>query len=298
MENDRFKLNVLYYKVLVTLCLFLINTDAVANGRINWMTFGQIPAYISKGDYKNKGFIDQTVQMVHKKALKDFDLKFVQVNHKRFNIMARQKGNCYIGWKTFSDHRIFSKPIFIWYPSGIIIHKRNKAAFGSNDKIFSLKKLLKNTDLMLGVIDEFAYSQEIQTLLNKYRGTDHVYFMKSSTMQVNLKMLLGRGIDYTIGWPSQPIVEEKLNHLKNDFLFYNVEEDQKYLYIGVSCSNCEDGKRVIDRINLLFSNEEALLEVLSFIKQWVVLSEQHEALYKETILQEKKNSKVIHMKYP
>ena len=262
------------------------------------MTFGQIPAYISTGKYKNKGFIDQAIRLIHEKALKDYDLEFFQVNHKRFNIMAMKKGNCYIGWKTFSDHRLFSKPMFIWYPSGIIIHKRAQAAFGPEGAILSLESILENPDLTLGVIDEFAYSPEIQALLHKYRGTNHVYFMKSSTMQVNLKMLLGRRVDYTIGWPSQPIVEEKLNHVKNDFLFYNVEEDQKYLYIGVSCSSCEEGKQVIDRVNTLLSDKDVLFEILSFIKQWVVLSEQHKTLYRETVLLGKENPKVIHMTYP
>jgi uncharacterized protein (TIGR02285 family) len=212
--------------------------------------------------------------------------------------MARQKGNCYIGWKTFSDHRIFSKPMFIWYPSGIIIHKRTQAAFGPEGSILSLTDMLRNPDLTLGAIDEFAYSPEIQTLLSDYRGTDHVYFLSSSAMQVNLKMLIGRRVDYTIGWPSQPIVEEKLNQVKNDFLFYNVEEDQNYLYVGVSCSNCEDGKRVIERVNTLLSDKDVLVEILSIMKQWVVMSEQHKTLYRETILLGKKDPKVIHMKYP
>ncbi len=296
MKNDRIMLNC--FKFSAVLCLLLISTAAVAKQQIDWMTFGQIPAYISTGEYKNKGFIDQTIQMIHEKALKDYDLEFFPVNHKRFNIMALKKGNCYIGWKTFSDHRLFSKPMFIWYPSGIIIQKRTQAEFGPEGSILSLKKILGNPDLTLGVIDEFAYSPEIQRLLPDYRGADHVYFMSSSAMQVHLKMLVGRRIDYTIGWPSQPIVEEKLNQVKNDFLFYNVEEDQKYLYVGVSCSNCEEGKRVIDRVNTLLSDKDALLEILSFIKQWVVLSDQHKTLYRETILLEKKNPKVIHMKYP
>lgn len=115
--------------------------------------------------------------------------------------------------------------------------------------------------------------------------------MKTSTMQVNLKMLTGRRIDYTLGWPSQPVVEEKLNHLENNFLFYNIKEDQNYLYVGVSCSDCEQGRMVIDRVNTLFSDRDALLNILSFVKQWVMISEQHEALYRETILLKKRIQK-------
>gem|GEM_PF-4703059 len=262
------------------------------------MTFGQIPAYISTGEFKNQGFIDKTIRMIHEKALADVEPRFFQVNHNRFNLMAVKDGNCYVGWKTFENHRVFSTPIFIWYPSGIIIHKRNQARFGPEGSILSLKALLENKDLTLGVIDAFAYSPKIQDLLTAHRGAANIYSMKSSTMQVNLKMLTGRRIDYTIGWPSQPIVEEKLNHLNNEFLFYNVEEDQNYLYVGVSCSDCEQGRRIIDRVNALFTNRDALLEVMSSIRQWVVMSEQHEALYRETILLRKKHPKVIHMTYP
>ncbi|MCG8688572.1 MAG: hypothetical protein MI892_27125 [Desulfobacterales bacterium] len=287
----------LYFFISTLLCLFIIPCTS-AKQQINWLTFGQIPAYISTGEFKNKGFIDQIIQMLQKEALKEFEFNYFQVNHKRFNIMALEKGNCYIGWKTFSDHRLFSKPIFIWYPSGIIIQKQNQSKFGPKGSILSLKKMLKNKALTLGVIDEFAYSPGIQSILTEYRDAPHVYFIKSSTMQVNLKMLVGKRVDYTIGWPSQPIVEEKLNGLKNDFMFYNVEEDQKYLYIGVSCSKCDQGERVINQVNTLFSNKEALLEVKSIIQQWVFMSEQHESLYQEIIFEGKNNPKVIHMKYP
>ena len=276
----------------------LAATHAAANSDITWMTFGQIPAYISTGRFKDQGFMDLTIRMLHEKVLSDFEPVFFQVNHNRFNLMAVEEGNCYIGWKTFENHRIFSTPIFIWYPSGIIIHKRNQSKFGAKGSILSLKKLLENDGLTLGVIDAFAYSPEIQKFLSDYRGRNHVYFMKSSAMQVNLKMLTGRRIDYTIGWPSQPISEERLNHLKNDFMFYNVEEDQNYLYVGVSCSDCDRGRQVIERVNTLFSSRNALAEVMGFVKQWVVMSAQHESLYNETILNKNLHPKVIHMTYP
>ena len=286
------------YLLMILLCFPAGSSSASAKYVLNWMTFGQIPAYIPTGEFKNQGFIDKTIRMLHEKALTDIEPQFFQVNHNRFNLMAVQKGNCYVGWKTFEDKRIFSTPIFIWYPSGIIIHKRNQAIFGPEGSILSLKELQENKELTLGVIDAFAYSPEIQRLLTAYRGADHIYSMKSSTMQVNLKMLTGRRIDYTIGWPSQPMVEEKLNHLDNEFLFYNVEEDQNYLYVGVSCSDCEQGRQIIDRVNTLFADRGALLEVMSNIRQWVVMSEQHEKLYKQTILQKKPHPKVIHMTYP
>lgn len=284
--------------LLAVLSVLLMTPAAFAKQEITWLTFGQVPAYISSGPYQNQGFIDKTIQMIHERALTDFDPEFFQVNHKRFNIMAQKPGNCYVGWKTFSDRRLFSKPICVWYPSGIIIHKRNQAEFGPPGSVLSLKSLLENKALRLGIIDAFAYSPEIQDLLAGYRGAGHVYTIHTSSMQVNLKMLTGKRIHYTIGWPSQPIVEEKLNQVKNDFLFYNVEEDQNYLYVGVSCSNCDKGKQIIERVNTLFADHDALRDVMSLIRQWVVLSPQHETLYRETIFLEKAHPKVVHMTYP
>lgn len=155
---------------LFSLLLFIPGRTAAAKQEITWLTFGQIPAYISTGPFQNQGFMDKTIRMINKKALPEFDTRFFQVNHNRFNMMAVQKGNCYVGWKTFKEHRVFSNPIFIWYPSGIIIHKRNQSAFGPEGSILSLEKLLKNRDLTLGVVDAFAYSPEIQRLLADYRG--------------------------------------------------------------------------------------------------------------------------------
>lgn len=88
-----------------------------------------------------------------------------------------------MGWKTFSRYRYFSDPAMIFFPSGIIIHKKDRELFGKEGPLLSLKELLKNTHLKLGVIDAF---------------------------------------DYLIGWPSQPVVTEKLNQIPSDFIFYNI----------------------------------------------------------------------------
>ncbi len=77
-----------------------------------------------------------------------------------------------------------------------------------------------------------------------------------------------------------------------------IKEDQKYLYIGVSCGKCETGKMIIEKINTLFARKDIQVEVLSYIKEWVLLSKQYKELYNDTIINHNKNPLVEHMVYP
>ncbi len=292
-----------FLKILIVLsvCIltnFLLIESVSAKKSLAWLIPGQIPAYIEEGEYKNQGFIDKAIQLIHENALTDYSPEYIKVNHKRFNVEAKKENNCYFGWKTFAKYRIFSDPITIWFPSGIIVHKRDQNLFGKQGTILSLAELLKNTELKLGVIDSFAYSPEVQEILTGYKDKSHVYFNKSIKMQIDLTMLTTNRFNYTIGWPSQPIVGEKLNNIPNEFLFYNMKEDQNYLYLGVSCGKCETGDLVINRVNKLFQDKKFLFKVMSYIEQWVILSDQYKELHNETILNRKENPQVMHMVYP
>ena len=284
--------------VLFIMAVCLSGHPCMANEPLTWLNFGQIPAYIQKGDYTGKGFIDQTIQWIHKTALTEYEPRYLNVNHKRFNIVAKQKNNCYIGWKTFSDYRTFSDPFAIWFPSGIIIHKKKRGAFGPQGALLSLEDLIQRDDLKLGIIEDFAYAPQVLEILSAHQDAKHVYPNITPAMQIDLTMLLNGRVDYIIGWPSQPIVTEKLYEIPNEFIFYNMKEDQTYLYIGVSCGTCDTGKRVIQKINTMFKNPENFLKAQSFIDEWVVLSDQYKTLFRQTIVERQPHPLVTHMVYP
>ncbi|MCD4674940.1 MAG: hypothetical protein K8S18_02960 [Desulfobacula sp.] len=287
--------------VILFVSIFIITAfrqTCFAKEPLIWLNAGQIPAYIQKGDYKGKGIIDQTIQLIHEVALTEYEPQYLNVNHQRFNIEAKKENNCYAGWKTFSDYRIFSDPFAIWFPSGIIIHQRNRDVFGAEGSILALKNLIQRTDLKLGIVEDFAYSPAVQKILSTQKQKKHVYANRTSSMQIDLTMLLNERVDYIIGWPSQPIVTKKLKKVGNEFVFYNMEEDQAYIYIGVSCGKCETGNKIIEKINAMFQNQENLLKVQSFVEEWVILSNQYKALYQQTIIDKKTNPLVTHMVYP
>lgn len=280
--------------------LFFLSTNTLAGPppTLTWFKTTQVPAYIQEGKYKNQGIADKIIDMINTRALSDFSINIIRMNHKRFNVEVKKPGNCYIGWKTFPEYRLFSEPAFIMYPQGIIVHQKNQALFGDPGETLSLASLLKNPSLKLGVLDEFAYSPGVVALLSRYRNQAHVYFSQAGKSQIDLRMILRDRVHYTLGWPSQPVVSEKLNDIPNKFVFFNIVEDQRYIYMGVSCSNCDTGKTVIQRVNSLLHNKGVLQDIFSYIEDWVMISKQWKALQEQTVFQRRPHPLVVHMTFP
>lgn len=283
----------------VLVFVFLVVSSKIVNAkdRITWLDFGQIPLYIDSGKYEGKGIVNNIINLIHDSGLPDYSPIFQKVNHKRFDIIAKEDDNCYFGWKTFPNERIFSKPFSIWFPSGILVHKKNKQIFGENNKILSLKDLLERGEATLGVVENFAYQQDVRTQLQQHQNKPYVVPINTQNMQIELSMLSNRPIDYLIGWPFQPIVWEKLKGVTNNFLFYNMIEDQTYLYVGVSCSKTKKGEEVISHINELVGQKEFLDTVQHYIAEWVFLSDQYNQLYQQTIIRGEDSPSVQHMEY-
>ncbi len=292
--------NTPFLKTGLILCLILAfsHSPVQAQKSITWMVTKQIPFFITEGEYKGKGANENVIRLISSKALPDFNIEYLLLNHNRFNIEAKKQGNCYFGWKTFPSYRIFSMPASIMFPKGVIINNRDKEYFGPPGKVLSLKNLIENNRFRLGVISSFAYAPEIQLLLKENKDKANIYFNEGSGMEIDLRMLSSGRIDYTIGWPTQPIVSEKLLGIPNEFIFYNIKESQKYFYLGISCSTCETGKLVIERVNALFKQKEILRQMLYLLQQWAHISKQHQALFDKTIIKGQPDPMVVHMKYP
>jgi uncharacterized protein (TIGR02285 family) len=283
------------FKLLIV--LFLLPWNLYAQKTLDWMKFNQIPVNISEGKYKGEGISEKIFDLFKKEIFTDFTIQKLWVNHKRFIIEAKSGNNCYFGWKTFPRYRLFSNPLLIWFPMGIIAHRSAEKKFGSEGTVLSLEKLIQNPDLRIGLARKFAYSPDIQRLMSKYGKNKNIFWEEGNLIQSDLRMILNKRIDYTIGWPMQPVISEKILGVPNEFIYYNIEEDQKYLYIGISCSNSEAGRSVIKRTNDLLKRKDINEKIVESVGRWTILSKQWRELYQSVIIEGQSSPLVVHMEF-
>ncbi len=280
----------------ILILLFFFPLNLCAEKKLDWIKIDQIPFYIAQGEYKGQGLVENIVRLIQKEVLTDFTIQDLWVNHKRFNIEVTRGNNCYLGWKTFPSYRLFSNPGFILFPMGIITHRRNEKKFGPVGTLLSLKKQLQNTHLKIGLVRKFAYTPAIQKLVQAHQKSSNIYF-EEGEIQIDLRMIVNKRIDFTLGWPMQPIVSEKLLKIPNEFIYYNIEEDQRYVYGGISCSKTATGRLVIERVNRLLKRRDISEKVIQYMEEWAYLSKQWRQLYQKTVIAGQKSPLVVHMEY-
>ncbi len=296
LRTDRLKRSMQHWMIWLFILLFLYPFNLNAANKLDWIKIDQIPFYIAQGEYKGQGLIDNIIRLIQKEVLTDFSIQDLWVNHKRFNIEVTRGNNCYLGWKTFPSYRLFSNPALILFPMGIITHRRNEKKFGPVGSLLSLKKQLENTHLKIGLVRKFAYTPAIQKLVQTYQKSSNIYF-EEGEIQIDLRMIANKRIDYTLGWPMQPIVSKKLLNIPNQFIYYNIEEDQRYVYGGVSCSKTDTGRLVIERFNRLLKREDIQKKMIQYMEEWAYLSKQWRQLYQLTVIEGQKSPLVVHMEY-
>ncbi len=284
-------------KLVISLLPILVTLNLSARTQLDWLKFNQIPINIAEGQYKGEGINELILDLFRKEILTDFEIQVLWLNHKRFNVEAKHGNNCYFGWRTFPKYRLFSNPILIWFPMGVIAHSRDAHKFGPPGTVVSLESLLQNQDLRIGLAKVFAYAPGIRRLTKKYADNENIYWEESGLLQSDLRMILNNRIDYTINWPMLPIISESVLGIPNEFVFYNIKEDQKYLYIGISCSKTEAGQIAINRINQLVGRRDILDKIVGFAARWNILSKQWKDLYQQVIIEGKTSPLVVHMDY-
>ena len=297
LKTDRLKKSIRPWAIGVFIILFFYPFNLCAEKKIDWLKFEQIPFYINQGEFKGQGMIENIVRLIQREVLTDFTIQDLWLNQKRFNIEVTRGNNCYLGWKTFPSYRLFTNPGFILFPMGIITHRRNEKQFGPVGTVLSLKKQLEKTHLKIGLIRKMAYTPAIRKLVQLHQKSPHIYFEEGEYSQIDLRMIANRRIDYIVGWPMQPIVSEKLLKIPNEFIYYNIEEDQRYVYGGISCSKTDTGRLVVKRINSLLKRRDISEKIVQYMEEWAYLSKQWQQLYQKTIIEGQKSPLVVHMEY-
>jgi uncharacterized protein (TIGR02285 family) len=280
----------------VILNTLLLRGDVIAQEKetIVWLTWKQVPNFISEGKFKGQGVADLFTKTLQSK-LPQYNHINVISNTRRYQRLIREENVC-VAWAWIVPgsevFRIHSRPVSLAHRGGIQTLKSKQHLFGKPGEVLSLKKLLANPDIKLGYLEEMTYSKRVHELLEQYRGEENIYFSSTSAVELNLNMLSTNRLDYFFGFPTQASYESELNGIPNQYQFYNLEEIDKYTSMHTHCSNTPFGKKVMDEVDKILTNE-VLMDHLAVIERWSGKNKQYRDVFMEYVINQKPNVRVV-----
>ena len=258
-----------YFPIFLLTLAACLNPDTlVAKETIQWLWFEQAPYFVGKNPREGIGVGDELTRYFQD-SLPEYEHQNIRVNTVRYNSMIKNKNVCVpVAWLTRNERQylIQTRPHTVEPPAGIYVHQSKQGQFGEPGSILSLKKLLKNNQLKLGALRGMEYSQEVDRLLESYKGSENLLLIDAPMIEISLKLLKLHRFDYVLGLPAQ---KRMLNNLEiaDEYLFYNLQEITTHVPMYAHCSNNPTGKKIIKKLNELLTNQH-LITSIEYYESW------------------------------
>jgi len=262
---------------------------------IRWLTWQQVPNFITKGPFKGQGIGDALTQAIQDKLPQYHHINIIS-NANRYHTLIRQPDVC-VAWAWIvpgsKEFRLHSRPVSLAPRTGIQTLKSKAHLFGPAGSILSLEKLLSMPQLKLGYLKAMTYSKKVHELLDRYKEQGNVYFSARSDVEFDLKMLDTQRFDYFFGFPSQAIFNAEVKSIDNKYQFYHIAEINKYSAMYSHCSNSEFGQRVMAELDKII-NDDLLLEHLKVVERWNGPDQNYRNVFMDFVIKQQVSGQVSH----
>lgn len=187
----------------------------------------------------------------------------------------------------------FSEPYFFAVPNGVIIDKydldRFRAYINSEGRI-SLRKMLSDKQLTLGVVRNIAYGPRIDSILAQQTDTSNIFIRKGDDgVKGLLSMLAVNHVDYIISYSSHVNYWAPQIGMEGRFMYLPIEElsDRKINAIHVACSKTQINKEFLILINKRLRTRKFIEKAMTHYLKWLDRYAQSELQrIKETFIQQ------------
>lgn len=281
------------YALILELILFQADAFALEKETIRWLTWQQVPNFITKGELKGQGLGDSFTKALQLK-LPQYRHENVVSNAHRYHKLIREENVC-VAWAWIvpgsKEYRIHSRPVSLAPISGIQTLKSKQHLFGKPGEILSLEKLLGNPNIKLGHLKEMVYTKRVHELLDQYKDKENVYFSSRSAVEFNLMMLDAGRVDYFFGFPAQAIVDAEIKGIPNKYQFYNIEEINMYTGMYSHCSKTAFGEKVMGELKEVIT-DDLLRKHLAVVERWNGKNKQYRSAFTDFVINQKPNSQI------
>ncbi|MBF0193453.1 MAG: TIGR02285 family protein [Magnetococcales bacterium] len=276
--------------LLALMWLFLLPTQANAQkATMEWLIFDFAPIYIVAGQGKNSGFVDGMENYV-KERLPQYRHKRTISNIKRLlAILKNRRQACASGllWSPEQAEYIeYAIPSMFVFPAHFVIKSERLKSFKplmNKAGELSLKKMLKESKLVLGYAKQRYYSTALAPIIKKYANENNSFASHRQAVTKPLLNMLYKGrFDYTIAFLEEvSYLSEELNIPSGSFITVPIAESNDTQFSLFGCPKSEWGRKKISEINAIIKDARYNPAFYNHYLKW--LDEQSRNRYKKLI---------------
>jgi uncharacterized protein (TIGR02285 family) len=260
--------------VRLALAALLVAAPLAATDEITWLTMEFPPFFIHTGADKGQGIADGVTRLLarhlqghtHREELAE-----------PATIMTRLKAGDHVCTgayiKTADRQRVleFSQPDLILPPNGVTTRRENVPRLtGGAPGPVSLARLLARRDLKLAVAVGRSYGPALDVLLERTRGSSHVYWRHGEDIYKSLfDMLIKGSVDYLVGYPYEARYMARLRGVEDQVVTLPLGELPDYTLAHVVCPKTPWGRGIIAEVNRALAVERPRPEYRQAIERWL-----------------------------
>jgi uncharacterized protein (TIGR02285 family) len=251
-----------------------VGARPAAADEITWLTMEFPPFFIHEGKDRGQGIADGITHLLQR-HLRGYTHR--EELAEPATIMTRLKAGdhvCTAAYiKTADRERVleFSLPDLVLPPNGITARRATVPRLtGGAAGPVSLAKLLANRKLRLAVAVGRSYGPALDTLLERTKGSNHVYWRHGEDIYSSLfDMLLKGSVDYLIGYPYEALYVGRERGVEGQVVTLPIAELPDYTLAHVVCPKTPWGRAVVGEVNRALSIERGRPEYRQAIERWL-----------------------------
>lgn len=234
-----------------------------------WAALDFPPFQVREGEFKGSGSFDGLLDLMVSQ-LADLDHDVVTMTFARREEEIRQgRRLCTPGlFRTPAREKLleFSLPALIHLDNRLVFRAANKDRFEGSQPA-DLEALLKQPDLVGGIISERSFAPNIDPLLRQAGGSPNLLARPMKSQQIF--ELLGRGeIDYTILFPHEATYLARQLPGAAPVRLRPIAGTPPYIFTHVACTKGPWGAAMIERINQVLRQQQRLPHYRALSERW------------------------------
>lgn len=260
--------------LLYLLFSVLMNIALSGQHTITWIKLNFSPGYLEEND--KDGFLDQSLYFVNEK-LKSYTHRYQKTNLKRLFLHFENGDFIATNGLLKNNQReefiYYSEIAQITFPNHLIIKKKNfdkiKHLLNSKGEM-PLYKIIKETDLKLGIVHKRSYGDIIdQTLLsNKNSPNIHTVSLLTNSNELFKAIQLER-FQYAIEYPVIANYCRSIGLIKDEIMSIPIEGMPDYLSIYFCFPKNEWGIKLRDQVNEILLKYRHTEDFLNYYGNWL-----------------------------
>jgi len=270
--------------VFSTIIVFLVGClEVYAQDTIFWYQPDFPPYVIIKGADKEYGIQNRVNEYLISRLPEYKHTNIKNANYARIlnNLKNQQQGVIGPIFKNPEREKflLYSKhPCFLVLPNGLVVNRNNKKKFNPyilRDGTLDIEALCKLKKTRIGIVKGRTYKGILDEMINKYQYSK-VFTVRHGTDHLGvIKMLLKNRFDATFGYP----IEIKYAGFDSELEVLRIAKMTPYIPSYLAVTKNEWGQTLINKINAIMENNDALAEFYSYYEYW--LSETDKTYYQK-----------------